>query len=131
MEPVPDHFVPAPNLWVGLTAYSIHFLAAEKFSTVKDIANVLNKTTSNNSPSQNTAVRDLLNEIKLADLTAAAEVNVSEQTNALKMIFIASSSMKDNFQKYGQVVFFDTTYKLKLENFCLYVFLIQDIRGTG
>ncbi|CAF1366155.1 unnamed protein product, partial [Didymodactylos carnosus] len=61
-----------------------------KFNTVKDIANVLNKTTSNNSPSQNTAVRDLLNEIKLADPTATVEVNVSERTNALEMIFIAS-----------------------------------------
>ncbi|CAF1379421.1 unnamed protein product, partial [Didymodactylos carnosus] len=47
-----------------------------KCNTVKDIANVLNKTTLNNSPSQNTAVHDLLNEIKLADPTATLEVNI-------------------------------------------------------
>ncbi|CAF1248269.1 unnamed protein product [Didymodactylos carnosus] len=102
----------------------------DKFYTVKDIGNILNKETSNNTIAQELAVQTCLTEMKEADPTATIEVIV-QGNYELNMVFTASTKMKNNFQKFGKVIFFDVTYKINLENYSLYVFLVQDNLGTG
>ncbi|CAF4412639.1 unnamed protein product, partial [Didymodactylos carnosus] len=82
-----------------------------KFTTVKDIANVLNKVTTN-IPSQSIAVQKILNEIKSLDPTATIDINVGEN-DQLDMIFIATSKMKEN-----------------LKNFTILYFLMQHTKST-
>ncbi|CAF1332259.1 unnamed protein product [Didymodactylos carnosus] len=100
------------------------------FTIVKDIANVLNKVTTNNIPSQSIAVQKILNEIKSLDPTATIDINVGEN-DQMDMIFIATSKMKENFQTFHHIIFFDATYKINIDSFCLDVFLVEDGHGIG
>ncbi|CAF1539592.1 unnamed protein product [Didymodactylos carnosus] len=101
-----------------------------KLTTIKDISNILDKTTINNLPSQATAIEKILNEMKILDSTATIDVTISGN-NQLEMIYIATTQMQENFKKYYHIIFFDVTYRINIEGFCLYVFLIQDGRGIG
>ncbi|CAF1653186.1 unnamed protein product, partial [Didymodactylos carnosus] len=96
-----------------------------KFCTVKDITNVLTKMKPPSTQKENILVQKALEDIKVIDPDATVIVRTDEQ-NQVESILIATSGMKENFKKFGQMIFLDSTYKINVENFSLYCFLIQD-----
>ncbi|CAF1379625.1 unnamed protein product [Didymodactylos carnosus] len=101
-----------------------------KFCTVKDITNVLTKMKPPSTQKENILVQKALEDIKVIDPDATVIVRTDEQ-NQVESILIATSGMKENFKKFGQMIFLDSTYKINVENFSLYCFLIQDSLSFG
>ena len=46
-------------------------------------------------------------------------------------VTIVTSNMTKNFEASPSVVFLDGTYKLNIENYCLYAMVVQDRYGHG
>ena len=59
------------------------------------------------------------------------ELSLDEETNELQYLYIQTVQMKLDAAKYHDVLFVDGTYKVNMEGYPLYPFLVQDGNGKG
>ena len=56
---------------------------------------------------------------------------MGSSTGAISCVTLITSEMMQNFTESPTVLFLDGTYKLNLENYCLYAVVVQDRTGVG
>lgn len=96
--------------------------------TSKDIWNVLSKLKAEKRSGKTEAevVEDVLSKLKERDPNAVVIKEFEERESAdglseqvLVVLFIQTSTMQQNFAKFSEAVFFDGTYRLNVERYCL------------
>jgi len=68
---------------------------------------------------------------KLLKVDEGAYVSVSHVCNEFQYLFIQTSKMKETAQKFGSVIFMDTTYKINKNQMPVSVLMVMDGHGNG
>jgi hypothetical protein len=71
----------------------------------------------------------LFEDEKQRDQSGVYEAHVKDGT--LNMVYIQTSEMRETMEKFPETSFLDSTYRINLENYCLYAKLVMDENGFG
>ena len=61
---------------------------------------------------------------------ATTVVDVDEHDN-VDLIYIQTAEMKEQYQKYPEILFMDTTYNVNIEGYPLFAIMVEDGDGRG
>ncbi|XP_055348203.1 uncharacterized protein LOC129595277 [Paramacrobiotus metropolitanus] len=103
-----------------------------KAVTSKDIINIRTKhdKVERGGRTEEEMVNHILNEIRRKDAGVFIDIVVSDAQKVTN-ITIITSEMQKNFNENYSLAFLDGTYKLNVENYCLYAVVVQDRHGHG
>ncbi|OQV24087.1 hypothetical protein BV898_02041 [Hypsibius exemplaris] len=99
-----------------------------------DIQNIRTKTdtTERGGRTEEQLLDKVLGDIRIADPEAFIALEYTKSSPALiRLIVIVMSAMKQNFLANPSIAFLDGTYKINLENYCLYAMIVQNRHGKG
>ena len=101
--------------------------------TSQDVHNLRTKVKKekNNGRSEGEMLVDTVKQIMLDNPGTNVEVSLDETTGDLKFLYIQTSSMAAYAEKYNDIMFVDGTYKLNIEGYPLYPFLVEDATSKG
>ena len=114
----------------GATPYSSRKILNEKFDinlTRKDVNNFKQKikfTTIGNLIDPE-LLQILLDDILHENPNNSIQMKVNENGN-LECLYIQTMQMKSWFQQYSNVIHIDSTFKLNIENYQLYICMVQN-----
>ncbi|XP_055355045.1 zinc finger SWIM domain-containing protein 1-like [Paramacrobiotus metropolitanus] len=75
---------------------------------------------------------EFLRELRQRDASGTFNVVVAEdETNALRIVFLQTTVMKQTFTRNPEVIFLDSTYRINMEHYTLYAMVVQDENGFG
>ncbi len=78
------------------------------------------------------ALLDMIKTQKADNPKGSYEAHVADDENStLKMVYIQTEEMKKNMVKYPETGFLDSTYRVNLENYCIYAVVVMDENGFG
>ena len=98
---------------------------------------VFNKSTSirtekRDGKTEEEILKDVLGSRMTNDPNGTYELGIADDPQkTLTIIYVQTAKMKETFQRNNQVLFLDSTYRINIEQFCLYAVVVMDENGFG
>lgn len=99
----------------------------------RDLANIRGKTEreERQGRDEEDVLEEVLKDIQKKDSGAFIDVVTNQKTEQILCITLITSTMQNNFDQNPNICFLDGTYKVNLENYCLYAMVATDRHGKG